>query len=153
MLWTVRLGCRCACILRCKYSCFRSGFPQLAHQLAQAFEDDAERLSLAAREGWKLSVSQVAPGHNKSTDHNLQVFYVADQIDPESRALKFYLKLPNELVRDEQRDAHRFVAWKYRPGQRMEVKIPTAEPWENQMNLALKNKAGEGIDPHAGHTR
>ncbi|MBC8350665.1 MAG: efflux RND transporter periplasmic adaptor subunit [Planctomycetes bacterium] len=178
----------------------------------QAFEDDADRLTQAAQESWQVSVARVATVDNDSTDRKLQVFYVADHIDPESRALKFYLNLPNSLARDEQRDSHRFVAWKYRPGQRMQVKIPTAEPWDNQivlpidavvedgaewfvfqqngdhfdrksvhliyrdrdtaviendgklsgttlamsgayqMNLALKNKAGDGVDPHAGHT-
>lgn len=178
----------------------------------QAFEDDAERLMQAAREGWKIAVSQVASGQRHPEAQKLQVFYVADHIDPDSRALKFYLNLPNNLVRDEQRDSHRFVAWKYRPGQRMEVKIPTAAPLENQivlpieavaedgaesfvfqqngdhfdrvavhlvyrdrdtaviendgklsgttlamsgayqMNLALKNRTGGGVDPHAGHT-
>jgi multidrug efflux pump subunit AcrA (membrane-fusion protein) len=178
----------------------------------QAFEHDAERLMQAAREHWKVSVSPVASGQRHAEDHKLQVFYVADHIDPESRALKFYLNLPNGLVRDEQLDSHRFVAWRYRPGQRMEVKIPTAAPWENQivlpieaivedgaesfvfqqngdhfdrvavhliyrdrttavvendgklsgttlamsgayqMNLALKNRAGAGVDLHAGHT-
>lgn len=178
----------------------------------QAFEDDAARLTQAAREGWNVSVSQVAMSGQSSASQRLQVFYVADHIDPDSRALKFYLNLPNSLVRDQQRDSHRFVAWKYRPGQRMEVKIPTSEPLENQivlpieaviedgaewfvfqqngdhfdrksvhlvyrdrdtaviendgkligttlamsgafqMNLALKNQAGEGVDPHAGHT-
>ena len=142
----------------------------------------------------------------------LRIFYVADHIDSDSRALKFYLNLPNSLVRDQRRDSHRFVAWKYRPGQRMEVRIPISEPLQNQivlpidaviedgaewfvfqqngdhfdrksvhlvyrdrdtavvendgklsgttlamsgafqMNLALKNQAGEGVDPHAGHS-
>lgn len=178
----------------------------------QAFEDDAERLMQAAREGWKIAVSQVASGQRHPEAQKLQVFYVADHVDPNSRALKFYMNLPNNLVRDEQRDSHRFVAWKYRPGQRMEVKIPTAAPLENQivlpieavaedgaesfvfqqngdhfdrvavhlvyrdrdtaviendgklsgttlamsgayqMNLALKNRTGGGVDPHAGHT-
>lgn len=178
----------------------------------QAFEDDAERLTQAAREGWEVAVSQVAAEGPHPVAKKLRIFYVADHIDSDSRALKFYLNLPNSLVRDQRRDSHRFVAWKYRPGQRMEVRIPISEPLQNQivlpidaviedgaewfvfqqngdhfdrksvhlvyrdrdtavvendgklsgttlamsgafqMNLALKNQAGEGVDPHAGHS-
>lgn len=177
----------------------------------QAFEDDAKRLIQAAREGWPIDVSTVGDGKSRGEAMKLKVFYVADQVDRDSRALRFYLVLPNELSRDEKTDGHRFVAWDFRPGQRMEVSIPIGQPWNNQivlppeavvdegaeafvfeqngdhfdrvpvhvvyrdkdaivvendgklvgstlaisgayqMHLALKNKAGGGVDPHAGH--
>ena len=177
----------------------------------QAFEDDAKRLVQAAREGWPIDVSTVGDGHSRGETMQLKVFYVADQVDRDSRALRFYLTLPNELSRDEKDSGHRFVAWNFRPGQRMEVKIPLSQPWNDQivlppeavvdegaeafvfeqngdhfdrvpvhvvyrdkdaivvendgkligstlamsgayqMHLAIKNKAGGGVDPHAGH--
>lgn len=178
----------------------------------QAFEDDAARLIQASRDGWLLEVYPEGERDGRQASAlRLKVFYVADQVDRESRALRFYLSLPNELSRDQSNDGHRFVAWKFRPGQRMDVKIPLGEPWTNQivlppeavvtegaeafvfeqngdhfdrvavhviyrdrdavviendgslngstiamsgayqMHLALKNKAGGGVDPHAGH--
>ena len=177
----------------------------------QAFEDDAQRLIQAARESWLVEVSAAADGHARGETIPLKVLYVADHVDRESRALRFYLSLPNELIRDERENSHRFVAWHFRPGQRMEVKIPLGQPWSNQivlppeavvnegaevfvfeqngnhfdrlavhvvyrdkdavvvendgkligstlalsgayqMHLAIKNKAGGGVDPHAGH--
>jgi multidrug efflux pump subunit AcrA (membrane-fusion protein) len=120
--------------------------------------------------------------------------------------------LPNEKKRDEKLDdGHRFVAWKFRPGQRVQLQIPVetlperivvpidalaqdgvetyvftpngdhfdrrsvhvefrdtrsaviandgslfpgdlvAISGAQQLQLALKNKSGGGIDPHAGH--
>ncbi|HIF30636.1 MAG: efflux RND transporter periplasmic adaptor subunit [Pirellulaceae bacterium] len=178
----------------------------------QAFEDDAERLIQASREHWLIDVSDVADDRSQEA-MKLQVFYVADHVDQVSRALRFYLSIPNEIIRDDKDDEHRFVAWQFRPGQRMEVKIPLGEPWTNQivlppeavvnegaeafvfeqtdrdhfdrvevhviyqdkdtvviendgeligstlamsgayqMHLAIKNKMGGGVDPHAGHT-
>jgi len=176
-----------------------------------AFEDDAKRLIQAAREGWPINVSTVGDGMSRGETMQLKVFYVDDQVDRDSRALRFYLVLPNELSRDEKTDGHRFVAWELRPGQRMDVSIPIGQAWNDQivlppeavvdegaeafvfeqngdhfdrvpvhivyrdkdaivvendgklagstlamsgayqMHLALKNKAGGGVDPHAGH--
>ncbi len=177
----------------------------------QAFEDDAQRLIQAARDGWLVDVSPVSNGNTGGETIPLKVFYVADNVDHDSRALRFYLILPNQLIRDDQESGQRFVAWRFRPGQRMEVKIPLGPPWENQivlppeavveegaetfvfeqhgnhfdrvpihvvyrdkdavvvendgklvgrtvamsgafqMQLAIKNNAGGGVDPHAGH--
>ena len=177
----------------------------------QAFEDDAERLTRAARDGRGLEVVRPSGGQDGDETEVLEVVYVADQVDRDSRALRFYLMLPNKLVRDQREGEHRFVAWEHRPGQRMEVQIPLGEPWRDQivlppeavveegveafvfqqnrdhfdrkavhviyrdknavvvendpkllgstialagayqMQLALKNKSGGGIDPHAGH--
>ena len=178
----------------------------------QAFEDDAPRLIQAAREGWLVDVSPVADGNTQGETFPLMIFHVADNVDHDSRALRFYLMLPNKLIHDEQASGQRFVAWRFRPGQRMEVKIPLGPPWTNQivlppeavveegaetfvfeqhgnhfdripihvvyrdknavvvendgklvgstvamsgafqMQLAIKNNAGAGVDPHAGHT-
>jgi len=120
--------------------------------------------------------------------------------------------LPNEKQRDDkQADGRRFIGWRYRPGQRVQLQIPVQTmdsrivlpieavaqdgvetyvfvpngdnldrrcvhveyrdtQWAviandgslfpgdmvaisaaQQLQLALKNKAGGGIDPHAGH--
>jgi len=111
-----------------------------------AFEDDAQRLIAAARDGWPLSVSPITQGAARVAGQQLKILYVADQVDTESRALRFYLTLPNHLVRDERENKHRFVAWKHRPGQRMEIKIPLGEPWENQIVLPPEAVVEEGAE-------
>ena len=179
----------------------------------RAFADDADRLREAARESWPVAARLVSG--NRQTTHvaDLSLLYLADHVDPESRAFRFYLSLPNEVVFDQTgASGHRFIEWRYKPGQRMELQVPV-ERWEDrivvpveavvdeggesyvyrqsgdhfdrvavyveyrdqisavvandgsifpgdvvaghgayQMHLALKNKAGGGIDPHAGHS-
>ncbi|NLS92876.1 MAG: HlyD family efflux transporter periplasmic adaptor subunit [Planctomycetaceae bacterium] len=178
----------------------------------KAFEQDADALNRAAGDG--AEVTAVIEG-NGSGDHaigGLQLLHVENEVERESRALKFYVLLPNTLVRNElTADGHRFIGWRYKPGQRVEVRVPV-ERWERrivlpveavieegperyvyqevqgkfrrravhveyrdqrqtviesdgtlfpgdkvavkgayQIHLAVKNKAGGGPDPHAGH--
>ncbi|REJ65015.1 MAG: HlyD family efflux transporter periplasmic adaptor subunit [Planctomycetota bacterium] len=177
----------------------------------KAFEEDAEQLNRAARENWKVSAVLMSRGGRRDAEENLQILYLSDRVDPESRAFHFYIDLPNSVIRDQELNGHRFIGWKYKPGQRFEVRIPVRQ-FENrivlpvdavveegaetfvfqqngdhfdrievhvedrdqdyvviandgslypgdvvaakgafQMQLTLKNKAGGGIDPHAGH--
>lgn len=108
----------------------------------QAFEDDAQRLTQAAHERWPVEVIRASSGDRE----RLLVHYVADHVEAQSRSLRFYLTLTNQLVRDEARDEHPFIAWKYRPGQRMQVRVPTAEPWRNQIVLPIDAVVAEGAD-------
>ena len=178
----------------------------------RAFEDDAALLRQAAREGWNVTASLLVGERETEVVEGLRLLYLSDQIDPESRAFHFYLRLPNEVVLDQQvAPDRRFVEWRFKPGQRMSLRVPV-EKWEErivlpvdaivdegaetyvyrrngdhfdrtpvhveyrdrnymvvandgsifpgdvvagtgayQMHLALKNKAGGGVDPHAGH--
>jgi multidrug efflux pump subunit AcrA (membrane-fusion protein) len=178
----------------------------------RAFEDDAARLREANRHGWDVT-AKLLVGDKQSQDvKGLKLLYLADQVDPDSRAFRFYLRLPNEVTLDQKSPSGlRFVEWRFKPGQRMELRVPV-ELWEKrivlpvdavveegaetyvyrqngdhfdrvpvhveyrdpesvvvandgsvfpgdivagrgayQIHLALKNKSGGGIDPHAGH--
>jgi membrane fusion protein, heavy metal efflux system len=188
----------------------------------RAFEDDAKNLRNAVREGWNVSARLLTGNGQRENgdDHSsqgenverLRLLYLADHVDPESRAFHFYLALPNAVVLDQKSaNGRRFIEWRYKPGQRMELRVPM-EQWTDrivlpasavveegpeayvyrqsgnrfdrvpvhveyrdrdsvvianngsvgrgevvagqgayQIHLALKNKAGGGIDPHAGH--
>jgi multidrug efflux pump subunit AcrA (membrane-fusion protein) len=179
----------------------------------RAFEDDAAALRQAAKEGWDVSATLLGGKGKKDRIDGLKVLYLADKIDPDTRAFRFYLKLPNEIVLDQKSPSgHRFLEWRYKPGQRLELSVPV-EKWTDrivlpvdsvvdegaemyvyrqngkqfervpvhveyrdrksvviandgtlfpgdvvaangayQIHLALKNKSGGAIDPHAGHT-
>lgn len=182
------------------------------HVEAIAFEDDADAIRSAAMEDRSITARLLQSTSADSIVEGLRILYVADQIDPQSRALKVYLRLPNEIAFEKSLpNGKRFLEWRYKPGQRLEVSIPV-ETWEDQlvvsttaivdeggetyvyrqngdhfdqvpvhivhrdqesiviandgalypsdviagegafqMHLALKNKAGGGVDPHAGH--
>lgn len=185
----------------------------------RAFADDAVQLRQALVEGWEISASLLVGDREAARIDGLRLLYLADHIDPESRAYRFYLSLPNEVATNRmgtgdetENPGHRFLEWRYKPGQRMELQVPVAV-WEQrivlpveavvdegaetyvyrqngdhfdqvpvhveyrgqhsvvvandgalfpgdvvaghgayQMHLALKNKSGGGIDPHAGHS-
>jgi len=179
----------------------------------RAFEDDAPPLRQAVKEGWDVSATLEGGKGSKDRIDGLKLLYLADKIDPETRAFRFYLKVPNEVVLDQKSPTgHRYLEWRYKPGQRLELSVPV-EKWTDrivlpvdavveegaemyvyrqngkqfervpvhveyrdrksvviandgtlfpgdvvaaagayQIHLALKNKSGGGIDPHAGHT-
>jgi len=178
----------------------------------RAFEDDAMRLREATRNGWKVSAALLVGQRATEEIDGLKLLYLADHVDPQSRAFRFYLRLPNQVALDQTDSGGiRFLDWRFKPGQRMELRVPVEE-WTNQivlpveavvdegaetyvyqqngdhfdrvpvhveyrdqrsvviandgavfpgdvvaargayqMHLALKNKSGGGVDPHAGH--
>lgn len=101
----------------------------------KAFEDDANRLMEASENGCKIRVTPVSGDLSENAVLDLAVQSVSDQVDTQSRALKFYLLLPNQLKTGANGNAQRFVSWKYRPGQRMEARIPTSEVMKNKIVL------------------
>lgn len=178
----------------------------------RAFEEDSGELNDAANRGAPLTAIIEANGRGPHTVTDLKILYVENEIELESRALRFYVRLPNELVRSEKTgDGHSFIGWRFKPGQRVQLQVPV-QRWQNrivlpvdavvkegadwfvfqqngdkfdrkpvhveyqdqrwavigsdgslypgdvvavsgayQMHLAMKNKAGGGVDPHAGH--
>jgi len=178
----------------------------------KAFERDANAVTEAARRGWTVTaLFETTEGYVKS--ENLSFAYLANRVDQDSRTLSFFVNLPNTIVRDEgNSQGQRFLSWKYRPGQRLQLLVPIEE-WKeqfvlpvdaitqegaehyvfqqngdhfdrvpvhlkhkdqrsvviendgslfpgdivarrgaHQMQMALKNKSGGGVDPHAGHS-
>ena len=184
----------------------------------RAFEHDADEMTQAARmqaageSGWDITAVRENSGHLSETVKGLKIVYVDNEVQSNSRALLFYVDLPNKIVHDTRTpDGHRFLTWRFKPGQRMQLRVPVEE-WKDrivlpvdavaqegaetfvfqkngdhfdrqpvhveyqdqmwvviandgslfpgdtvavtgahQMQVALKNKAGGGVDPHAGH--
>ena len=179
---------------------------------ALAFEQDAAALAAATGEGRSVTAVFDRSGGKTETVEGLRIRLLDNQIDPETRTLSAFVELPNRVIRDEKDSGgNRFVDWLYRPGQRLQLRVPV-ERWEDrlvlpvdavaregaenfvfvqnsdhfdrvpvlveyrdqfdvviandgsvfpgdvvarrgahQMQMALKNKAGGGVDPHAGH--
>jgi multidrug efflux pump subunit AcrA (membrane-fusion protein) len=103
----------------------------------KAFEDDSERLVQAAENGSTIQVVPSSGDYESDEVLNLKVQSVANEIDQQSRALKFYLLLPNKLTskRESGTSNNSFISWKFRPGQRMEAKIPTTQVMKNKIVL------------------
>jgi membrane fusion protein, heavy metal efflux system len=178
----------------------------------QAFESEASLLSKTKLAGWMVSAIIEETGKSIKVP-DLVLAWVDNEIDPVSRALKFYVQLPNvSLSESKNAEGQRYITWKYRTGQRMQLLLPierlkeqivlpvdavvregiesfvfqqngdsferiavhekcrdqTSVVIENdgalypgdivalrgahQMHMAIKNKSGGAIDPHAGHS-
>jgi cobalt-zinc-cadmium efflux system membrane fusion protein len=178
----------------------------------QAFEQDADELNGAEKNGWTVSAVPETGQKKIRQFDGLHIVYIDNEVEADSRALRFYVALPNEIVSSQRVADHRFVAWRFKPGQRMQLRVPV-EQWKDrivlpidavaqsaaeyyvfqqnghhfdrvpvhveyrdqynvviandgslfpgdvvaltgaqQMQMALKNKAGGGVDPHAGHS-
>ena len=178
----------------------------------RAFEQDAALLAAAAAQGWRVTAIFERAGKQIEEVADLELLYSASGIDVESRTLRFYVRLPNQITRNvPSRNGLSYVEWKHRPGQRLQLRVPVEE-WKqqivlpvdaitqegaesfvfqqngghfdrvpvrviyrdpshavikndgsifpgdiiarrgaHQMQMALKNKSGGGVDPHAGH--
>jgi multidrug efflux pump subunit AcrA (membrane-fusion protein) len=112
----------------------------------KAFEQDADALNRAANE--KAEVTAVIEGNGAGSREvtGLHVQHVENEVERESRALKFYVLLPNDLVRNESSaEGQRFVGWRYKPGQRVELLIPV-DRWERQIVLPAEAVIEEGSE-------
>ncbi len=178
----------------------------------QAFETEAAMITKAKLSDWKVAAI-LGTGDEASRIDNLELGWINNEIDPTTRALKFFAMLPNTLMQDSVNPSgQRYISWKYRTGQRLQLQVPV-ESWSDQivlpidavvrdgvdsfvfqqngdhfdriavhekyrdqtsvvienngaiypgdvvalrgahqMQMALKNKSGGGIDPHAGHS-
>ncbi|VAX39788.1 Probable Co/Zn/Cd efflux system membrane fusion protein, partial [hydrothermal vent metagenome] len=191
--------------------CILADYRELYIQ-GRAFEYDANELAKAYKNKWKVEAVLEDRDKKKKVIKNLSIAYLDNQIETDSRALHFYVDLPNKKTGDAVSNGHRFLTWKFKPGQRLQLRIPV-QKWENkfvlpveavaragaehyifaengdhfdrkpvqviykdqlwaviesndgsvfegkmiamtgahQMQTALKNKAGGGVDPHSGH--
>ncbi|MHC4180139.1 MAG: efflux RND transporter periplasmic adaptor subunit, partial [Planctomycetota bacterium] len=112
----------------------------------RAFEHDAHALNEAANNGVPVTAVVEGNGSGKHEVPGLRILYVENQVEVDSRALKFYLRLPNELVRNEATaDGHRFIGWRYKPGQRVEVFVPV-QRLQNRIVLPVEAVVQEGAD-------
>lgn len=177
-----------------------------------AFEQDARQIENAVRANAAVTAIVESEANDAQFVPGLHILYVADTVDPQSRAFHFYVRLPNSLAHESGGPAGpRFISWRFKPGQRLKLKVPV-ETWPKvivlpaeavvqdgpesfvfqrfgdhfdrrpvrieyrdpyavvvandgalklgdmvaasgaeQLQLALKNKSGGPIDPHAGH--
>jgi len=115
--------------------CILSDYSQMFIE-GKAFENDMMAISNAASKGWDVD-AVLSGSSGREVIRNLKLVFVSNAIDAESRTLSLFVELTNEIVRDETNDSgQRYVAWKYRLGQRLELRVPVEE-WENQDQPSL----------------
>jgi multidrug resistance efflux pump len=114
----------------------------------KAFEQDAAALDKAANSDWRVTAVVQAHGQERQMVPGLPIVYLANKIEPESRALPFYVELPNKLIRDRKTpDGHRFSGWQFKPGQRLELLIPV-ERWADRIVLPVSALVQDGAESY-----
>lgn len=109
----------------------------------RAFERDADALTQAAAKGWPVSA---LPEEGGDIIGNLEIAHVENRIDAETRTLVFHAYLPNTIVHETSSDdGRRFPTWRFKPGQRMRVRLPV-ERFEDKVVLPAEAIAHEGPD-------
>lgn len=110
----------------------------------EAFEQDLPQIVEAAKEKRPVTAMlETKSGPPDRLDH-LAISSVSSRVDPESRALHFYVTLPNEQVTAGSGD-DRFVTWRYKPGQRMQLRVPV-ETWPDRIVLPPEAVAQDGVE-------
>lgn len=112
-----------------------------------AYEEDAELLDRAASQGWNVSAIRQVNSKSSEVIPDLSLEYVDSHVSEETRALRFYVNLPNKILRTRGSNSggRRFVGWKFRPGQRMQLRVPVEE-WPDRIVLPVDAVAKEGAD-------
>ena len=124
--------------------CSLSDYTQLFIE-GKAFENDISAITEAAKRGWPVD-AVISGSSGQETVRGLKLTFVSNSIDPDSRTLSMFVELPNEVVRDETNaEGQRFLSWKYRLGQRMELRVPIEE-WEKQIVVPVDAVVKDGAD-------
>lgn len=110
-----------------------------------ALEQDTALLSDAVARGLLVTAMQERE-QGKLEIPNLRIQFLDSEVDMETRALRFYVELPNRVIREPSADeGPRFISWEFRPGQRLEVLVPS-DSWENCIVLPAKAVVQDGIE-------
>ena len=119
----------------------------------RAFESDARAIARAVREELPVEIRS-ADASNRGGEADvaeLRIDYVANRVDSESRALLFYVLLPNERLAD---DAglpglgKTPRPWRFKPGQRVRLRVPV-ERFEDAIVLPIEAVAEAGTERFA----
>ena len=109
-----------------------------------AFEQDARQLDRAVQQNAQVTAVIESGEETPEFLPGLSILYVADTVDAQSRAFHFYVRLPNSLVRDSgDSQGHRFVSWRFKPGQRLKLKVPV-ETWPSCIVLPVAAVVQDG---------
>ena len=109
---------------------------QILYIEATAFEQDVDAVGRAAKADAPITAVLETQGAD-ATVAGLKILYLANRIEPDSRAFHFYVVLPNSLLRDSKSpEGQRFVHWRFRPGQRVHLLVPV-ETWQEQIVLPV----------------
>jgi multidrug efflux pump subunit AcrA (membrane-fusion protein) len=121
-----------------------SDFSQLLIE-GQAYQRDAKLLRQAADTHAEVQATMSGADGEVEMLDGLNVVYIGNKVEAESRSLAFYVGLENEIERDETRNEKRYVSWRFKPGQRLTLRLPVSR-MENAIVVPKDAVAEEGLN-------
>ncbi|WP_237226186.1 efflux RND transporter periplasmic adaptor subunit [Rubinisphaera sp. JC750] len=101
-----------------------------------AFEVDLPTLERIAKKGWKITAETAHDEHDHHgmTSLQLNLLRVDNHVDEVTQTVRFFVELPNEIAQTLTEDGRQFDQWRFRPGQRLHLRLPV-ERWTDQITL------------------
>lgn len=113
-----------------------------------AFDKDVASVNRAVEKGWPISAIVESAEAQPQIISSLRILYVSGVVDPESRTFHFYVTLPNIMLAEANGDnGHRFISWRYKPGQRVQLTVPV-EQWKERIVLPVEAVAQDGVETY-----
>ena len=93
-----------------------------------AFKKEASNLAHAAENKWPVEVVFTEDSESEWPEQKqeFQIRHLANTTDPTSRTFDFFVPLINQS-RKYEGDGRPFVVWRFRPGQRVRIKVPVEQ--------------------------
>ena len=93
-----------------------------------AFKQEAPSLEQAAKNGWTLEVefAEDDSEHWPALEQAYQIRHLSSTIDSSSRTFDFFIPLVNQS-RSYEHAGQSFMVWRFRPGQRVRVRVPVEQ--------------------------
>ena len=101
-----------------------------------AFEVDLRTLENIAEKGWSITAETMHTDSDNSHSETLQLklLRIDNHIDESTQTIGFFVELPNEVTQTLTEEKRDFQQWRFRPGQRLHLRLPVAR-WVNQITV------------------
>lgn len=101
---------------------------RLLYAVGHAFKGEAPALERATREAWPVQIefAEDDPTGWEPLPESFRIRHIANTIDVESRTFDFFVPLVNQS-KSYERAGEQFVVWRFRPGQRVRLLVPTEQ--------------------------
>ncbi len=111
----------------------------------RAFKSEAAALAEAAEKKIPIEVvfTDEVPGSWSGSVGPFVIHHMANIVDPGTRTFAFYLPLENQ-ERTFERDGRTYYSWRFRPGQRVRLKVPIEKLGDNVLVLPAGAVVREG---------
>lgn len=113
--------------------------------VGNAFERDLSIVRRAREIGWPISAVFDDEAGSRERIPGLRILYSDPVIDRESRSARFYVPLKNVPTTTADVDSRRYSEWKFRPGQRTELRIPV-QRFHNVFVVPVDAVARHGVE-------